>query len=198
MGSDFTTVSIIGNVIFGISTCLLGWTTLRFKNKADLRSQRFSVYKETLDELDGLNRKFSSIFSDLYASDMANLLRNMLTTPDKLMDHILSMNSLINKRLADANELINLMFSRLNSIRLVASKETLQLLDILRNSSSNVLVAQQEYINSINLPKTIGELKDKNHEVFDRSTLENLTKAQAIYAETYKKLEIQMRKDVGY
>jgi len=195
---DWTVVSIIGNVVFVISTGCLGWTSLHLKKKADLRLQRFTVYKQALDEIDTLNKKLSSLTGAFFLSDLQAFLVDMLSSPEHLDDHLLSMNRRFNSRFAEMNDVVNASYSRLNTIRLVASRETLKLLDEYREITRELMTAQTELLNSVKLPKDVSQLKDKKYEIAKSADLDGLTAIQSKYANIRSQLETQMRKDIGY
>ena len=185
--------------MFAALAAILAWTSIRLNRKAELRTQRFAVYKEALDELDRLNQRLSTVFSELLVTDFQALLRNMLTAPpEKLTEHILGMNNILNTRIAQMNEIINVMYSRLNTVRLVASEESIEILDEMRDNAARILAAQHDLMSSISLPRSPAEIGDSSRPVFSKPAMENLAKLQEIYAESRKRLEKQMRQDVGF
>jgi hypothetical protein len=156
------------------------------------------IYKQALDDIDAVNRKLASLFSGVFLSDLQQFLADMIRDRTNLDTHVLNMNRRMNSRIVEVNEIMSTFYGRLDKVRLVASQQTLKLLDEYREISTRAIAAQSELTNSINLPKSTKELSESGIITFNKDSMEKLGSVQQRWASIREKLEMQMRKDVGY
>lgn len=159
-----------------------------FEDIASIREKRFNVYKDFLSKLDLMNSElYSQQFSEeskLKANAVIEQVKNNPLNLDGYYEFIKYQTEIIMNFMENYNKYLD----ELNQLRLVSSKELLELLDKYQEKSKQYLEAngQSMIMHQINLP---GQ--------FDFDIISNYGKQLEELILIRKKMEQQMRIDIG-
>ena len=128
----------IDNLIQIVLACFVatGCIILLFNKKRELkRTRRLDIYHETLNKLDQINQQITIGYSETFIQKQQNFYSAIIQNPDNATDLISDFLREVYGELSRSVKLINKPFTELNSLRLVASKSTLDLLNRYQDAS---------------------------------------------------------------
>lgn len=181
-------------IVLGIFAAV-GWVVVladRIRHRK--RSVRISVYQESLSKIDELHAKISRDFTSDFLSEMPSFYQSILESKGDAVGPLSSFLKHTYERMTSLVESINISFSELNKLRLVASPRTLSLLDKYRALSIQQANQFSTVLDSFKRGQiTGGAVVDQNMQISDSAK-----KLSTEIASARQKLEKQMRADIGF
>ena len=159
-----------------------------YENLASIREKRFNTYKDFLSKLDLMNSElYNKQFGEESNKKAIEIIEGIKKNPNDLTsyyDYIQFQYQLLTEWM----EKYNIYLDELNELRLVGSSEIINLLDEYQYKVKGYLETNAEsmLMHSTNLPGS-----------FDISVVSNYVKKQQELNDVRKKIESQMRKDIG-
>jgi len=159
-----------------------------YENLASIREKRFNTYKDFLSKLDLMN---SELYNKQYGEESTKKATEIIEGIKKNPNDLTSYYDYIQfqyQLLTEWMQKYNLYLDELNELRLVGSSEIINLLDKYQYKVKEYLEANAEsmLMHSTNLPGS-----------FDISVVSNYVTKQQELNDIRKKIELQMRKDIG-
>ncbi len=152
------------------------------------REKRFSVYREYLNKLDGINSKLSAGMSaDMVAQETTAMLESIFNNPDDLSGVATYLAKIQQFSVTWAQEQ-NKALEELNGLRLVCSEPILSMLDDYADAARSYLQETSQMLQHMDVTNPQAMIKADKTKLME--TYEKLKKVR-------HQIEVQMRKDIG-
>jgi hypothetical protein len=192
---EFITKLDIGHYL-AFSIAFFGWTfgfvQLRIANKHKKESaifdKRLSIYNEYFQKLDQINDRLMIDAKEFMGDTMQSIYKGILQDPENITEHLIELNSKFSEITAKASKNMNQAFNEISTLRFIATKRTLAILNEYRALGK----MQQE-----SLSKVIGSIDLRNGGAINPEYNQELIDIGNKLIETKDKLEAQMRKDLN-
>lgn len=187
----------IFTIVFASTTALLGFLTFFYKKKADIRNRRFDIYHKSLTKIDELNKRLSTMFRELLTVDLNRILEKILQNPADFNSTIVELQNLLYEKISESMKIVSQTYSEFNALRLIASKETLTLLDSYQEIAIRQARLNSEIINSIKLVRPDISREETIAQISNSTLTKQMASLQDESNRLRSDLEKQMRKDLG-
>jgi len=184
-------------IVFASSTVVLGFLTFFYRKKADIRNRRFDIYHKSLTKIDELNERLSTVFRELLTVDLNRILEKILLNPEDFNNIIVERQNLLYDRISESMKIVSQTYSEFNALRLIASKETLRLLDSYQDIAGRQMQLNSEIINSIELIRPDVSREETIAQISNSTLAKQMSSLQEESNKLRSDLEKQMRKDLG-